>query len=54
MRFLANENLPALPDVLARFVAASIASRPDWEGNFSVVEPTRVRVRVLPRHGLCG
>jgi predicted nuclease of predicted toxin-antitoxin system len=33
---------------LARIVAAAIRSRNDWAGNFSVVEPGRIRVRSLP------
>jgi predicted nuclease of predicted toxin-antitoxin system len=33
---------------LAALVAAAIRSRTDWAGNFSVVEPSRIRVRALP------
>ena len=36
------------PDDLAPFIVATIASRSDWEGYFSVVEPRRVRMRPLP------
>ncbi len=32
----------------ARTVAAAIASRDDWEGHFSVIEPGRVRMTRLP------
>lgn len=37
-----------LPLVIADAVVRAIASRSDWEGHFSVVEPTRVRMRALP------
>jgi predicted nuclease of predicted toxin-antitoxin system len=33
---------------LAAQVAVAIASRTDWAGHFSVVEPTRIRMRPLP------
>ena len=33
---------------LAIMVAAAVRSRTDWAGNFSVVEPGRIRVRTLP------
>jgi predicted nuclease of predicted toxin-antitoxin system len=33
---------------LASMVAAAIRSRSDWAGNFSVVDPGRIRVRSLP------
>ncbi len=35
------------PDLLARRVVASLATRPDWSGAFSVIELDRVRVRRL-------
>jgi len=34
--------------ILAMLVAAAIASRTDWGGHFSVVEPGRIRMRPLP------
>ena len=34
--------------VLANLVAAAIKSRADWSGQFSVIEPGRIRVRPLP------
>jgi len=33
---------------LAIMVVAAIQSRTDWAGNFSVVDPCRIRVRPLP------
>lgn len=33
---------------LAEIVLASIRSRSDWPGHFSVVEPGRIRMRALP------
>lgn len=33
---------------LAAQVEAAVASRTDWAGHFSVVEPGRVRMRLLP------
>jgi len=33
---------------LATVVVAAIRSRSDWAGNFSVVDPSRIRVRPLP------
>jgi predicted nuclease of predicted toxin-antitoxin system len=33
---------------LAAMVVGAIQSRSDWAGNFSVVEPGRIRVRSLP------
>lgn len=36
---------------LAAQVAAAIASRTDWAGHFSVVEPGRIRMRSLPTPG---
>lgn len=37
------------PDAIARIVTATIRSRTDWQGLFTVVEPGRVRMRPLPR-----
>lgn len=37
----------APPDAIARLIVAVIGSRDDWEGNFSVVEAGRVRMRGL-------
>jgi predicted nuclease of predicted toxin-antitoxin system len=34
---------------LAAAVRAAIASRSDWAGQFSVVEPGRIRMRPVPR-----
>src|SRR5947208_6923925 len=34
--------------VLATLVAAALQSRTDWAGQFSVVEPGRIRMRLLP------
>jgi predicted nuclease of predicted toxin-antitoxin system len=36
------------PHDLARFVVRAIDARPDWEGHFSVVDASRVRMRRLP------
>ena len=37
---------------LANIVVAAIQSRSDWAGNFSVVDPGRIRMRSLPApHG---
>jgi predicted nuclease of predicted toxin-antitoxin system len=33
---------------LATVVVAAIRSRSDWAGNFSVVDPSRIRVKPLP------
>lgn len=33
---------------LAKMVSAAFGSRTDWAGNFSVVDPGRIRVRPLP------
>ncbi len=41
-----------LPDELSRFVLETLEGRSDWEGNFSVVEPGRVRIRPLPSRSL--
>jgi hypothetical protein len=38
----------ALPDALAASIGTAVASRQDWAGHFSVVEPHRVRMRPLP------
>ena len=39
----------ARPQVLTAKVVASLATRPDWSGHFSVVETDRIRVRRLGR-----
>jgi predicted nuclease of predicted toxin-antitoxin system len=39
---------------VARQVALTLHSRNDWEGNFSVVEPGRVRMVPLPEIGKNG
>jgi predicted nuclease of predicted toxin-antitoxin system len=39
--------VPAADDI-ARFVVATLGSRDDWEGCFSMVEAGRVRMRPLP------
>jgi predicted nuclease of predicted toxin-antitoxin system len=36
------------PATVARSVVAALASRSDWAGHFSVVEPGRIRMRALP------
>ena len=41
-----------LPDELSRFILETLEARPDWEGNFSVVESSRVRIRPLPSRSL--
>lgn len=41
-----------LPDELRRFVLETLEARSDWEGNFSVVELGRVRMRPLPSRSL--
>jgi predicted nuclease of predicted toxin-antitoxin system len=41
--------LPALgPARVGKVIADVLTSRDDWSGHFSVVEPGRIRVRVLP------
>jgi predicted nuclease of predicted toxin-antitoxin system len=41
--------LPALgPSAVGRVIADVLLARDDWPGHFSVVEPGRIRVRVLP------
>ena len=41
--------LPALGPVgVGKIIADVLMSRDDWPGHFSVVEPGRIRVRVLP------
>lgn len=41
--------LPPLPkDALVRFVVATIRSRNDWVGHFTVIEHHRIRMRPLP------
>jgi predicted nuclease of predicted toxin-antitoxin system len=37
------------PSAVARVIVDAIAMRTDWAGHFSVVEPSRVRMRPLPR-----
>lgn len=37
------------PSVVAERVAATLASRDDWQDKFSVVDDTVVRMRALPR-----
>jgi predicted nuclease of predicted toxin-antitoxin system len=39
----------ASPSEVARIIVDAIALRTDWPGHFSVVEPTHVRMRPLPR-----
>lgn len=39
--------MPA-PERAGEALAAILTSRQDWEGNFAVVEPGRVRIRSLP------
>lgn len=36
------------PSLLASIAARALASRADWAGHFSVVEPSRVRMTPLP------
>ena len=38
--------MPA-PDIAGAVIAARICARNDWAGHFSVIEPTRVRMRAL-------
>jgi predicted nuclease of predicted toxin-antitoxin system len=41
--------LPALgPTGVGKVIADVLMARDDWAGHFSVVEPGRIRVRVLP------
>ncbi len=41
--------LPALgPAGVGKAIADVLTSRDDWPGNFSVIEPGRIRVRALP------
>ena len=41
--------LPSLgPSAVGRVIADVLLARDDWPGHFSVVEPGRIRVRVLP------
>ncbi len=37
------------PESVAEVVALTLRSRSDWEGQFSVVDPSRIRMRTLPR-----
>ena len=39
---------------LAAWVAAAVATRSDWAGHFSVIEPGRIRMRPLPTAGQSG
>ena len=39
---------PASPAALASLVVMTLGSRSDWEDNFTVVEPGRLRMRRLP------
>ena len=36
------------PEAAARLVSAAVMSRTDWEGHFSVVEDSRIRMTLLP------
>jgi predicted nuclease of predicted toxin-antitoxin system len=38
---------PMPPTKLARFMVNAIKTQTDWYGNFSVVEPDRIRIRSL-------
>jgi len=41
--------LPALgPTGVGKVISDVLMAREDWPGHFSVVEPSRIRVRVLP------
>lgn len=41
--------VPLIPPAsLAMQVVRAIAARPSWEGHFAVIEPGRVRLRLLP------
>ena len=37
----------ATPSSVGAMLAARIGERTDWEGHFTVIEPTRVRMRLL-------
>lgn len=39
---------PAAPAVVAETVVETIRSREDWQGHFSVVDDTQIRMRSLP------
>jgi hypothetical protein len=39
----------ASPNDAGRVIAAILDARSDWQGQFSVVEPGRVRMRQLPK-----
>lgn len=41
--------LPMAPNDAGRVIAAILDARTDWQGQFSVVEPGRVRMRQLPK-----
>jgi predicted nuclease of predicted toxin-antitoxin system len=36
------------PSAAGRFITSILESRSDWAGNFSVIEPGRLRMRSLP------
>jgi predicted nuclease of predicted toxin-antitoxin system len=47
--------LPALsPAGVGKVIADVLTSRDDWPGHFSVVEPGRIRVRMLPSQASPG
>jgi hypothetical protein len=55
MRLRANENVPGAavrmpmpnPEEVGERLAGLVATRDDWAGHFSVIEPGRVRMRPL-------
>jgi hypothetical protein len=38
-----------LPAEVGRTIAEIISGRDDWAGHFAVIEPGRIRMRLLPR-----